>query len=110
MDLAINNEISKNTSNNNEIEDFMKQLQNTLTKDNSRINNIYNSYEKASNKNKLQYGEQIYPLIEIVLHNIVAENAINDTSGTGETDDADFSSFIMNEFKKVEEYMNNQLK
>lgn len=42
MDLAINNEISKNTLNNNEIEDFMKQLQNTLTKDNSRINNLYN--------------------------------------------------------------------
>ena len=42
MDLTINNEISKNTQNNNEIEDFMKQLQNTLTKDNSRINNFYN--------------------------------------------------------------------
>ena len=42
MDLTINNEINKNTQTNNEIEDFMKQLQNTLTKDNSRINNLYN--------------------------------------------------------------------
>ncbi len=75
-----------------------------------RINNIYDSYEKASNKNKLQYGEQIYPLIEIALHNIVAEDAVSDTSGTGEADETEFTNFIMNEFKKVEEYMNSQLK
>lgn len=42
MNLEINDEISKNISTNNEIKDFMKQLQNILTKDNSRINNLYN--------------------------------------------------------------------
>lgn len=57
-----------------------------------RLNNIYDSYEKASNKNKIQYGEQIYPLIEIALHNIVAGNDITE------------------EFENVEEYMKNQLK
>ena len=57
-----------------------------------RLNNVYDSYEKASNKNKIQYGEQIYPLIEIALHNIVAGNDITE------------------EFENVEEYMNSQLK
>ncbi len=42
MDLTINNEISKNHSTDNKVEDFMKELQNSLTKDNTRINNLYN--------------------------------------------------------------------
>lgn len=42
MDLTINNEISKNHTTDNKVEDFMKELQNSLTKDNTRINNLYN--------------------------------------------------------------------
>ena len=57
-----------------------------------RLNNVYDSYEKASNKNKIQYGEQIYPHIEIALHNIIEGND------------------IIEEFESVEEYMHNQLK
>ena len=44
--------------------------------DNKELGNIYGSYEKASIKNKLQYGEQFYPMMEIALHNIVAGNDI----------------------------------
>lgn len=42
----------------------------------SHLNNVYGSYEKGSIKNKLQYGEQFYPLMEIALHNIAAGNEI----------------------------------
>ena len=56
-----------------------------------KMNNIYGSYEKASNKNKIQYGEQVYPLIEIALHNIIAGND------------------IIEEFENIEEYMESQL-
>ena len=42
MDLTINNEISKNHSTDNKVEGFMKELQNSLTKDSNRINNLYN--------------------------------------------------------------------
>ena len=44
--------------------------------DNKELENIYGSYEKASIKNKLQYGEQFYPLMEIALHNIISGNDI----------------------------------
>lgn len=54
--------------------------------------NIYASYEKSVPKNKLLYGEQAYPLLEIALHNIVA----------GEDSAA--------ELKKVDSYMQEQLK
>ncbi len=60
--------------------------------ENQELEKIYDSYEKSDCKNKLQYGEQVYPLIEIAMHNIVAGN------------DSD------EELTKVEEYMINQLK
>lgn len=58
---------------------------------NPQLANIYASYEKASIKNKLAYGEQVYPLLEIAMHNIVAGNAAKD------------------ELKSVEDYMKNQI-
>lgn len=42
------------------------------------LEKIYSSYEKASIKNKLQYGEQFYPLVEIAMHNIAAGNLIEE--------------------------------
>lgn len=59
--------------------------------ENTELENIYASYEKASGKNKLQYGEQVYPLIEIAMHNIVAGNNAKE------------------EFESIEEYMSGQL-
>lgn len=53
---------------------------------------IYNSYLKSTSKNKLQYGEQVYPLIEIALHNIL----------NGED--------IKTELQSVDAYMKKQLK
>lgn len=53
---------------------------------------IYNSYLKSTPKNKLQYGEQVYPLIEIALHNIL----------NGED--------IKTELQSVDAYMKKQLK
>lgn len=44
MDLTIDNEISKSKANSKEIDDFTKELQNALTKDNSRINSLYNEF------------------------------------------------------------------
>lgn len=38
----------------------------------SRLNGIYASYEKSTPKNKIFLGEQIYPMLEIALHNIIA--------------------------------------
>ena len=60
--------------------------------ENAELEKIYDSYEKSDCKNKLQYGEQVYPLIEIALHNIIAGNDSEE------------------EFTKVEDYMKNQLK
>ena len=60
--------------------------------DNKELGNIYGSYEKASIKNKLQYGEQFYPMMEIALHNIVA------------------GSDIKTELAGVQEHMEAQLK
>lgn len=60
--------------------------------ENSELEKIYDSYEKSDCKNKFQYGEQVYPLIEIALHNIIAG---------GNSDE---------ELKNVEEYMIKQLK
>lgn len=42
MDLTINNEISKNKTNDNEIEGFMQELQNTLKKDIPNMSKFYN--------------------------------------------------------------------
>ncbi len=42
--------------------------------DTKYLGDIYASYEKSTPKNKLLYGEQVYPLIEIALHNVVAGN------------------------------------
>lgn len=56
-----------------------------------QFKNIYASYEKSVPKNKLQYGDQIYPLVEIALHNIAA----------GED--------IEGEFKKIDNYMKDQI-
>ena len=58
---------------------------------NPQLANIYASYEKATIKNKLAYGEQVYPLLEIAMHNIVAGN-----------DPAE-------ELKSVEDYMIKQI-
>ena len=52
---------------------------------------VYKSLLKSSSKNKLNYGEQVYPLIEIAMHNIAA----------GEDVEA--------ELKYIDEYMKKQL-
>lgn len=39
--------------------------------DEEYLSQIYDSYAKSAPKNKLVYGEQVYPLLEIALHNIV---------------------------------------
>ena len=62
-----------------------------ISYENEELGNIYLSYEKASGKNKFRYGEQVYPHIEIAMHNIVAGNSAKD------------------EFDKIEEYMEKQL-
>ena len=62
-----------------------------ITYPNAELSNIYSSYEKASIKNKLTYGEQVYPLLEIALHNIVAGNSAEE------------------ELKNVEDYMKKQI-
>ncbi len=59
--------------------------------DDYKFEDIYESYEKSTPKNKLLYGEQIYPLLEIALHNIVE----------GEDPEEEFDS--------VESYMNDQI-
>lgn len=53
---------------------------------------IYDSYNKSVSKNKLQYGEQVYALLEIALHNIVAGNDVTE------------------ELTVVQEYMDKQLR
>lgn len=58
MDLTIDNEISKSKAKSKEIDNFTKELQNALTKDNSRINSLYNEFLKeiplaSKYKNKL---------------------------------------------------------
>lgn len=62
-----------------------------VTYANANIADIYDSYAKSTPKNKLIYGEQIYPLLEIAMHNIVA----------GE--DAE------TELNKVDDYMKTQI-
>ncbi|MCM1307497.1 MAG: extracellular solute-binding protein [Butyrivibrio sp.] len=57
----------------------------------SELEKVYDSYDKSVSKNKLLYGEQVYPLIEIALHNIVA----------GED--------IKAELQKIDDYMKTQL-
>lgn len=59
--------------------------------DNSKLESIYDSYDKSVPKNKLLYGEQVYPLIEIALHNIVAGADIGE------------------ELQKIDDYMKTQL-
>lgn len=58
---------------------------------NKEYSGIYSSYMKSTSKNKLQYGEQVYPLIEIALHNIL----------NGED--------IKTELQSVDAYMKNSL-
>ena len=53
--------------------------------DNAELGNIYGSYEKATIKNKLQYGEQFYPMMEIAIHNIAAGNDIKTELGNVQT-------------------------
>ncbi len=55
------------------------------------LSGAYASYDKSVPKNKLLYGEQVYPLIEIALHNIAA----------GED--------IESELQKIDDYMKIQL-
>jgi maltose-binding protein MalE len=64
----------------------------TINYDNEALAGIYQSYEKASIKNKMQYGEQFYPLMEIAMHNMA----------TG--------SLAEEELTKVQEHMKSQLK
>ncbi len=56
------------------------------------LNNMYSAYEKSTPKNKLAYGDQVYPLLEIAIHNIIA--------GKDEKE----------ELTSVEEYMKKQLR
>lgn len=58
---------------------------------NPELENVYDSYDKSVSKNKLLYGEQVYPLIEIAIHNIAA----------GED--------IEKELQKIDDYMKKQL-
>lgn len=58
---------------------------------NPELSKVYDSYDKSVSKNKLLYGEQAYPLIEIALHNIAA----------GED--------IEKELQKIDDYMKKQL-
>ena len=62
-----------------------------MTYPNEALANIYASYEKATIKNKFAYGEQVYPLLEIAMHNIIAGNLAEE------------------ELKSVEDYMKNQI-
>lgn len=63
-----------------------------VTAENDKYKGIYDSYIKADNKNKYQYGEQVYPLIEIALHNIIKGEDAED------------------ELQAVDAYMKKQLK
>lgn len=63
-----------------------------VTMANKEYAGIYESYMKSDNKNKYQYGDQVYPLIEIALHNIIAGEDIED------------------ELQSVDAYMKKQLK
>lgn len=63
MDLTINNEISKNYSTDNKVEDFMKELQNSLTKDSVRINNLYNEIMQE-NPLASKYKNQLSDIIK----------------------------------------------
>lgn len=56
-----------------------------------QLDRVYDSYDKSVPKNKLLYGEQVYPMIEIALHNIAA----------GEEIEA--------ELQKIDDYMKIQL-
>jgi maltose-binding protein MalE len=63
-----------------------------VTMANKEYAGIYESYMKSDNKNKYQYGDQVYPLIEIALHNIIAGEDVED------------------ELQSVDAYMKKQLK
>lgn len=54
--------------------EYTKQLsaKREIVYDNYGFENIYESYAKSTPKNKLLYGEQAYPLLEIALHNVIA--------------------------------------
>lgn len=58
---------------------------------NAELNNVYGSYDKSVPQNKLLFGEQAYPRIEIALHNIVAGNDMGE------------------ELRNVDEYMKTQM-
>ena len=49
-----------------------------VTFDNPEYTHIYDSYDKSVPKIKLQYGEQVYALLEIALHNIILGNPPKD--------------------------------
>ena len=55
------------------------------------FDNVYKAYERSVPQNKLLYGEQAYPRIEIALHNIVA------------------GSDMCEELKSVDDYMKTQM-
>lgn len=68
----------------------MLSAKNNVVYDNEMFDEIYKSYEKSTPKNKILYGEQLYPHLEIALHNII--------SGSSAAD----------ELKAVDEYMQSQ--
>lgn len=70
---------------------YLPSARKGINYDIEQFKNIYASYEKSIPKNKLRYGDQVYPLIEIALHNIAA------------------GADIEEEFKKIDDYMKNQM-
>lgn len=72
---------------------------------------VYDSYKKSQPKNKIRYGEQVYPLIEIALHNIL--QGVDDLEGKIDTEDAELvrsneMEIIQKEFQSIDDYMKLQ--
>lgn len=62
MNLTLENEIGKNNTKNNEVENFIQELQNTLEKDNANVSNFYNEiYQELPLASK--FKEQLADII-----------------------------------------------
>ena len=62
MNLTLENEIGKNNTKNNEVENFIQELQNTLEKDNANVYNFYNEiYQELPLASK--FKEQLADII-----------------------------------------------
>lgn len=60
--------------------------------DNPNLSEVANSYAKSESKNKLKFGEQLYPRLEIGIHNILGGAVVGD------------------EMQQIEDYMKTQIK